>query len=359
MITESRGNLLAAEADALVNTVNTEGVMGKGIALQFKRAYPEMFEAYARAAKSGELALGRVHVWSTGSLDGPRFVLNFPTKGHWRSRSRLTDVDTGLADLVRLVRELGIRSVAVPPLGCGNGGLAWADVEPRIRAAFADVPDVEVLLFAPGDVPLAGEMHTATATPPMTLGRAALVHLLQQYQRHALEASLIEVQKLMYFLQVSGEPLRLNFAKGAYGPYADNLRHVLSIVEGHYLTGFGDGSSAPLEAEPIRVLPGADDAARRELDPAPATRERIARVLDLAAGFESMYGMELLGSVHWVCIQDDPAAALDATRATDLVGAWNRRKASTFTLPHVTAALDALRGGGWLPELTTSSDAPA
>lgn len=348
MITEADGNLLAADAEALVNTVNTVGVMGKGIALQFRRAYPDMFRDYTQAAKAGQVQLGRMHVWATGSLSGPRYVINFPTKGHWRAPSRLADIESGLQDLVRVVRELGIGSVAVPPLGCGNGGLDWADVQPRVRSAFAALPGVDVRLYPPAATPTAATMPSATARPAMTPGRAALVHLLQRYQQVALGASLIEVQKLLYFLQVAGEPLRLRYAKGHYGPYADNLRHVLRTVEGHYLTGFGDGSAPVLDAEPIQVLPGADEVAREALVSSPASRSRIDRVLALAQGFESMYGMELLASVHWVATQEDPHAATDADTTTKLVQAWTPRKGRTFTRDHVTTALDTLRGHGWL-----------
>ena len=147
MIREMHGNLLADDAVALVNTVNTVGAMGKGIALQFKRAYPDMFRAYERAAKAGELQPGNVHVWETGALDGPRYILNFPTKRHWRAPSRLEDIEAGLADLVRVVDELAIRSIALPPLGCGNGGLDWSVVAPLIWDALtplADKVDVRV-----------------------------------------------------------------------------------------------------------------------------------------------------------------------------------------------------------------------
>lgn len=140
MITEAHGNLLEADVDALVNTVNTVGIMGKGIALQFRQAYPEMFKDYSRAAKRREVALGTMHVWPTGLMTGPRFIINFPTKGHWRSSSKFGDIDRGLDDLVRVVQEHGIRSIAIPPLGCGNGGLAWSDVEPLIRRKFRGNP---------------------------------------------------------------------------------------------------------------------------------------------------------------------------------------------------------------------------
>lgn len=143
------GDLLDADADALVNTVNTRGVMGKGLAAQFKLSYPEMFAAYAADARAGGLRLGRMHVWPTGLSAGPRYVVNFPTKDHWRSRSQLGDIETGLADLVRVTRELGLRSLAVPPLGCGHGGLDWAEVEPLIRRDLGGLPGVEVLLYPP------------------------------------------------------------------------------------------------------------------------------------------------------------------------------------------------------------------
>lgn len=124
MIQEAHGNLLDAEADALVNTVNTVGVMGKGIALQFKRAFPENYKAYKRACDQGAVELGQMFIWDAGALagDGPRYVINFPTKKHWRSKSKLSDIRAGLDDLVRQLKDLSINSVAVPPLGCGHGG---------------------------------------------------------------------------------------------------------------------------------------------------------------------------------------------------------------------------------------------
>jgi O-acetyl-ADP-ribose deacetylase (regulator of RNase III) len=150
MIETTRGNLLKAPADALVNTVNTVGVMGKGIALQFRQAYPEMYRAYEQACKKGEVRLGEVQVFDLGGLvGGPRWIINFPTKGHWRDGSRLADIERGLANIVAKVRELNIRSIALPPLGCGNGGLNWKAVRPRIEEAFAELPDVRVLLYEP------------------------------------------------------------------------------------------------------------------------------------------------------------------------------------------------------------------
>ncbi len=147
MIEHRKGDLLSADAEALVNTVNSVGVMGKGIALQFRKAYPENFEAYERACKSGEVHPGRMFVFETGRLVGPRLIVNFPTKRHWRGKTRIEYIDTGLVDLVSVLRRFSVKSVlAIPPLGCGNGGLRWAEVRPRIEAALEPLADVHVAL---------------------------------------------------------------------------------------------------------------------------------------------------------------------------------------------------------------------
>lgn len=149
MIRPGTGDLLESNADALVNAANCVGVMGKGIALQFRTAWPAMFRAYRAAARAGEVRPGRIHVWPTGRLDPPRYLLNFPTKRHWRDRARLEDLDAGLVDLVATIRAHAIRSIAVPPLGAGHGGLDWHVVRPRIEAALGGLSDVEVLLWDP------------------------------------------------------------------------------------------------------------------------------------------------------------------------------------------------------------------
>jgi O-acetyl-ADP-ribose deacetylase (regulator of RNase III) len=349
VIHESHGNLLDSDAEALVNTVNTVGVMGKGIALQFRRRFPDMFRAYERAAKRREVCLGQMHVWETGAMTGPRFVINFPTKAHWRARSRLPDIDAGLADLVRVVREKSISSIAVPPLGCGSGGLDWAEVKPLIESAFEQLPDVDVRIFPPEGAPDAADMTTRTARPTMTVAKAALIATMRRYSDIALDVSLIEVQKLMYFLQVAGEDMRLNYTKAHYGPYADNLRKALRSMEGHFITGFGDGSKFVQEAEPIKLLPGVSDEADRVLDRYPDTVARIERVGRLSEGFESAYGMELLASVHWVATHENAEAATDPNVAAELVGAWNARKHRMMGPEHVAKAWSHLRDERWLP----------
>ncbi|HET6568938.1 MAG TPA: macro domain-containing protein, partial [Rhodothermales bacterium] len=185
MIELCRGDILKADEEALVNTVNCVGVMGKGIALQFRNKYPENYEAYADACKAKELKVGRMFVFDRGALipgAWPRYIINFPTKEHWRGKSKLEYVLRGLDTLVDEVRRRGITSIAVPPLGCGNGGLKWREVRPAIERAFARLPDVRVLLYEPAGAPKADAMEVRTVRPKMTPAQAAIIRLLELYQ---------------------------------------------------------------------------------------------------------------------------------------------------------------------------------
>jgi O-acetyl-ADP-ribose deacetylase (regulator of RNase III) len=355
MLELTRDDLLKADVDALVNTVNTVGVMGKGVALQFRNAFPENYEAYRRAAKDGAIELGRMFVFDIGKLTRPRFIINFPTKKHWKGRSRLEDIEAGLVDLVRVIRELDIKSIAVPPLGCGNGGLDWEDVRPRIEAALAPLEDVRTLLYVPSGAPAASDMKVATKRPRMTLGRAALLALLERYIEPGFGASVLEIQKLLYFMQTGGQPLRLNFAKGMYGPYAENVNHVLQDIESHYLRGYGDRSRRVADWEPLELVPGAGDEARDFLSSSPETYERINRVMDLVKGFDSPYGLELLSTVHWVATHADGMALVDADSVVKHARAWSRRKERLFTERHIRLAWERLTDQGWLQSRKVAS----
>jgi O-acetyl-ADP-ribose deacetylase (regulator of RNase III) len=170
------------DVDAIVNTVNCVGVMGKGIALQFKNKWPDNFAQYHAACKAGEVRPGKMMVYDAGAYAQPHFVINFPTKDHWRGNSKLSFIQDGLLDLIAQVQALDIRSIAIPPLGCGNGGLNWQDVKPLIETAFAALPDVDVRLFEPGDAPSAKSMEVRTSRPKMTLGRAAILKSIDTYR---------------------------------------------------------------------------------------------------------------------------------------------------------------------------------
>lgn len=335
------GNLLEADVDAVVNTVNTKGVMGKGVALQFKRAFPVNYKRYRAACEAGEVHLGEMFVTEAEQLSNPRLIINFPTKGHWKSRSRLTDIESGLKDLRRVLLERNVESVALPPLGCGLGGLDWADVRPRIEAALSDLP-IDVIVFEPAGAPLPERMVDRRKRPTMTPGRAAFIGLVARYLVPGDSASPLVVQKLLYFLQAAGEPLRLTYTKQKYGPYADQVRHAVLGMEGHFVTGFGDGTGAG----DIRLLSNAVDEAEAFLGDHPETVARFDRVAELIQGFETPYGLELLSTTHWVAKHE---GANTTDRAVELVRAWSARKSHLFTPEHIEAAWRQLGSKGWLP----------
>lgn len=343
MIEFKQGNILEENAEALVNTVNCVGVMGKGIALQFKQAFPENFRQYERACRTGEVQPGRMFTVTTGNLLYPRYIINFPTKRHWRGKSKIEDIKSGLKALIAEVQQLGVSSIAIPPLGCGNGGLDWAEVKPLIESAFAQLPDVQVIIFEPSGAPVAEKMPVATKKPNMTRARALFIRLLELYGIPGYELTKVEIQKLAYFLQEAGEPLRLPYVKHQYGPYADNLNHVLKHIEGHYIRGYGDGTS---RAE-IYVLPEGREAAQTFLEKEPEAQERLERVSSLITGFETPYGLELLATVHWVA-KENPKAAKDSEQAIALVHGWSERKRKLFKPEHIRKAWQRLHEQNWL-----------
>jgi O-acetyl-ADP-ribose deacetylase (regulator of RNase III) len=343
MIELTTGDILKSEADALVNTVNCVGVMGRGIALQFKNAYPENFKAYEAACKREAVQPGRMFVVETGQLTPPRFIINFPTKRHWRGKSRIEDIEAGLVDLAKVIRNKGIRSIAIPPLGSGLGGLDWGDVRPRIEHALGPLEDVQVIVFEPNGAPAAAKMAHVREVPTMTPGRAALVELIHRYLGGLLDpfVTLLEVHKLMYFMQEAGQPLKLKYLKAPYGPYAENLRHVLHAVEGHLISGYADGGDAP--DKPLSLVPGAVDEAKRFLDEHDDTRARFERVTRLVEGFESPYGLELLSTVHWVMSRQ---GASEHEAVARQVYDWNARKRQ-FTPRQLAIAEERLTSQGW------------
>jgi O-acetyl-ADP-ribose deacetylase (regulator of RNase III) len=344
MIEFIRGDILRADAEALVNTVNCVGVMGRGIALQVKNAFPENFRAYEAACRREEVEPGRMFVYETGQFTNPRYIINFPTKRHWRGRSRIEDIEAGLRALVAEVKRLGIRSIAVPPLGCGLGGLEWDEVRPRIEAALSELPEVRALVYEPAGAPAAERMAKPGKVPNMTPGRAALIGLMHRYLGGLMDpfVTLLEVHKLAYFMEAAGEPLRLNYVKGHYGPYAEKLRHVLRHVEGHFVSGFADGADRPDVR--LELVPGAVKDASRFLEEHVETRRRFNDVADLVDGFETPFGLELLSSVHWVATREGADTPEEMVRA---VYGWGERK-HRFTPEQIRLAREVLASKGWI-----------
>jgi O-acetyl-ADP-ribose deacetylase (regulator of RNase III) len=343
MIEFKTGDILTAEAEALVNTVNCVGIMGRGIALQFKNAFPANFKAYEAACTREEVQPGRMFVFETGTFTNPKYVINFPTKRHWRGKSRIEDIESGLTALVSEIRVRGIRSIAIPPLGSGLGGLNWTDVRPRIVAALGGLNDLQVIVFEPNNTPVETKSREV---PKMTAGRAALVVLLHRYLGGLMDpfVTLLEVHKLLYFMQEAGESLRLKYTKAAYGPYAENLRHVLHAVEGHLISGYADGGDAP--DKQLELVPGAVRDAEAFLAHDNDTRDRFDRVGKLVEGFETPFGLELLATVHWVSTREHSTGIDDIVAKTY---AWNDRK-KRFSRRQIGIAYSTLLEKGWLAQ---------
>ncbi|MFI5955706.1 macro domain-containing protein [Cryptosporangium sp. NPDC051539] len=354
MLKDTEGNLLTARVDALVNTVNTVGVMGKGIALQFKRAFPANFRAYASACRKHEVRLGEMFVFPLEQLEPPRYVINFPTKSDWRSKSRLKDIEAGLVDLRRVIGELDLKSLALPPLGCGNGGLNWSDVRPLIDEILGDLREVEILVFVPSGAPSAEEMPVRTQKPRLSRFGAAVLVAYSRYIERSLEAglsvepklALIEAHKVAYFLQESGWPLRLRFTKGRYGPYSDALNHYISSVEGHFISGYGDGTSGSEAA--LTLDAGAVQEAEELLARDDEYQATLRTLLDTLTGFEFPYGVELLSTVHFAaCRLTESGDSLpDVVQA---INEWSPRKAALFKQHQAKTAYDKLTSAGLLP----------
>ncbi|WPO99464.1 macro domain-containing protein [Pseudomonas sp. HR96] len=318
MIRFTQGNLLEAKTDALVNTVNTVGVMGKGIALMFKERFADNYRLYSAARKAGEVMTGKMYVTAVNELDGPRWIVNFPTKRHWRSASEMAWITEGLHDLRRFLIENEVKSVAVPPLGAGNGGLKWADVREQIVAVLGEL-DVDVLVFEPSRQYL--NVAKRSGVEKLTPARALIAELVRRYWVLGMECSLLEIQKLAWFLERAIEklpgiqnPLNLKFVAHKYGPYANRLEHLLNALDGSYLHCDKRISDAG-----ISDVIWFDEERRFFLQTYLSTEAKeysqaLEHTVQLIDGFESPFGMELLATVDWLMSRRGVSPSVAAVR---------------------------------------------
>ena len=349
----TKGNLLEAEAEALVNTVNTVGVMGKGIALMFKESFPANFKAYAAACKAKEIRTGRMFVYETGNWVGPRFVINFPTKAHWRSPSRMEWIEEGLSDLVEIIKQRDIRSIALPPLGAGNGGLEWSVVRELIDRRLSALEDVDVLVFEPTSH--YQNVSKRSGVQKLTPARASIAELIRRYAVLGYECSLIEVQKLGYFLERFLTPedagaLNFQFEPNRYGPYSDRLNHMLNDLDGSYLTS----DKRLADAGPYETIRFVDNQKEKVTTYLKSTDTKaFANALEKAAalieGYESPLGMELLATVDWLTSNGAEATVEGIQSSLKLWPAGQQaalRKAQLFDDRLISIALEDLAARG-------------
>ncbi|HVJ51735.1 MAG TPA: macro domain-containing protein [Aliidongia sp.] len=340
------GDMFAEPVEALVNTVNCVGVMGKGVALEFKRRWPGNFRAYKNACDMKALNPGTMLVFDTHRLfpsDGPRYLVNFPTKTHWRSPSKLAYIEQGLDALVREIRDHGIISIALPPLGCGNGGLEWADVKPLIASKLASLDGVEVIVFEPKvslDVPEFAQQSTLV----MNFERAMLLKSLAELELYFDGAfDRLSMQKIIYFLQTLGVGFRLKFERNLYGPYSETLKKAFVIFEKHGMINGFLTNDRRAHVTPIGCA-AADDFLQ---DCERPVEDIITRLSHLIQGYESPYGLELLSSVHWLAHHEKQYPIEKIIKA---MNGWNDRKRNTFDDNTIRAAYQRLQEDGLLTD---------
>jgi len=351
MIHFTEGNLLDARVDALVNTVNTVGVMGKGVALMFKEAFPANFKAYRAACQRGEVQVGRMFITEGPRMaGGPKWIINFPTKKHWRGKTKIEWIDHGLDDLVHVVRERGIQSIAIPPLGCGNGGLEWSNVRPLIESKLRQLDQVEVTIFEPTRE--YQNVAKRTGVEELTTARALVAEMVRRYWVLGIECSLLEIQKLAWLLERrierSGapDPLKLDFQTNRYGPYADRLRHLLEQLDGSYLRSeirIADAKATDVIAFNDEKKDWVEMYLKSESRPYLEALDEVSQLID---GFESPLGMELLSTLDWLLSQGEAEPNLPSVKAA--LAQWNGggaaadRKLKLFDDRSITLALHRL-----------------
>lgn len=354
MIHYTQGNLLEADVEALVNTVNTVGVMGKGIALMFKECFPQNMQAYAKACKAGEVVTGKMFVTETGELMGPRWIVNFPTKQHWRAKSKMEWIESGLDDLRHFIVEQQIKSIAIPPLGAGNGGLDWKEVKPRIEQALVDLADVDIWIYEP--TKKYQNVEKKRGVNRSTPARALVAELVRRYWILGMECSLLEIQKLAWFLQRVIESqglkneLQLKFKANNYGPYANNLDHLLNALDGSYLKS---DKRIP-DSDPLDVI-AFNDEKKQQVEVYLATEAReylpaLEKATEIIDGFESPYGMELLATVDWLMTREGCKPTLESIKsglANWPAGKkWAERKLSLFDDRSLQIAMERMSQAG-------------
>ena len=342
MITYKHTNLLESGAEALVNTVNLVGIMGKGIALQFKEHFTLNYKLYQKACKTGEIQIGKVLLTETGQFTGPKYIVNFPTKIDWRAHAKLGYIESGLDDLIRVIKEKNIRSIAIPPLGCGNGGLDWNVVKPIIESKLNPLKDqISIEIYEPGH-------HSYTKTtagnkiPDLTKARALILAVAERYTVLGFDISHLEIQKMAYFLQEFGQKdLQLRFEKGHYGPYATNLKHLIAHLEGTFIKGqirFQDMKPTDALTLVEEQLPNVHDFLDKNLDK--DEKDRLDNVRSLIEGFESPYGLELLSTVHWA--KKNLSANSTEAEIKAYIDNWSDRKKELMTSEQIVVALQRI-----------------
>lgn len=353
-----QGDLFESEAQALVNTVNTVGVMGKGIALGFKKRFPEMYVDYVARCERGEVKLGKPYIWKPLM---PPWVINFPTKGHWRAQSRLADIERGLEYLREHIAEWGVESLAVPPLGCGEGGLEWRIVGPVLFERLSEL-GIPIVLYAPFETPheqlqpeflsrqLDFDQELTRQAPESRIpaSAVALVEIVSRLSANRFQSPVGRVffQKLAYFATRRGVPTGLSFQRGSYGPFADGLKPLTSkLVNNGLLEEIPSGRMIVMQ--PGRSYGEGRKAFASELA---AWNTAIEDLVDLASRMGTRQA-EVAATVHFVATELAEQSPGQPVREIDVYNAvqdWKARRDPPFKPEEIASAVRNLALLGWL-----------
>jgi O-acetyl-ADP-ribose deacetylase (regulator of RNase III)/uncharacterized protein YwgA len=327
MIHYTKGNLLESKAEALVNTVNTVGVMGKGIALQFKKMFPQNFKLYAQACKNNSLSISQLLVTEEASLlTGKKIIINFPTKTHWQLPSAYEYIEVGLTEHIHLIQTKNIRSVAIPPLGAGNGVLRWDKVKLILEKHLSDLA-CDIYVFEPTtEINEAANKNDVKLTP----ARAMLLAVQYDLVRNGEFVSEFAAEKVAYFLQRFGtkDAFQLDFRPNFYGPYSGKVKHVLYYLNVKYLVGYGTKDKKPFEE--VYLIPDTETEIMHFLDKPENTRYKMIteKTKSFLDGFYSPFGLELLSTIDYI-ITDKKAHTEEAIIKE--LESWSNRKSTLFT----------------------------
>jgi O-acetyl-ADP-ribose deacetylase (regulator of RNase III) len=329
MIKYLTGNILDSTAQALVNTVNTIGVMGKGIALQFKNQFPNNYKTYKEACDKKELKIGDLLVTEEESLlSGKKFIINFPTKTHWRFPSEYDYIEKGLAAMVDVIQEKKIESIAIPPLGSGNGGLDWSKVRAMIENKLQGL-NCNIFLYEP--------THAIKETlkkerVKLTPARAMMLSVLYDLVRNGEFVSEFAAEKVAYFLQRFGakDAFKLEFKPNFYGPYSGKVRHVLYHLNGSYVMGYSSKDKKPFEELSLIMDAEKEIQAFLELPENKAYNEIVAKTKKFLSGYYSPFGLELLSTIDF--IKSERGKEKEDEILNELES-WSDRKRSMFANP--------------------------
>lgn len=342
MIKYITGNILESKAQSLINTVNTDGVMGKGIALQFKKAYPNNFKAYAEACKKEEIGIGKLFVSKDSNISsGEKIIINFPTKQSWRKPSEYSFIELGLNDLVKVIETNQIKSIAIPPLGAGNGGLEWEKVK-RIIEQKLNHLETDIFVYEPTAEIIE---YLKQERVKLTDARALLLYVLYDLVKNGEYVSEFASEKVCYFLQRFGAKkyFKLQFEPNFYGPYSGKVRFVLNALNGSYIMGYSDMSKKPFE--PLTLVADGYEAVKNQIESNSELFEIAEKTTTFLNGFYSDFSLELLSSIDYITTVNN---TLNKQVVIHKLGEWSDRKQSLFSNPkYIELSINHIQNAGF------------